>query len=159
MHGWPVSSHLRDPIYRRPNGHQQHHHQVRPQAHHARQGRFQGPAQGQGKPSKAKPSKRPQYDERTVAIATAARKMATPKTLQGPVPKQVADIMRDLKNPREALASVGLSQKEVKALANGDGDKDSKAKLRKLAERVNGAPQWTRGRALASTLTAWLEVK
>lgn len=73
--------------------------------------------------------------------------------------KQVADIMRDLKDPREALASVDLTQKQVKALANGDGDTDSKAKLRKLAERVNGAPQWTRGRSLAATLVAWLETK
>jgi hypothetical protein len=112
---------------------------------------------GQGSASKAKsPSKRPQYDERTVAIATAARKLATPKTLQGPVPKQVADIMRDVGDPREAIKAAGLSQ-EVKELASGKGSKEAKAKLRTIAENVNGAPQWTRGRSLAATLVAWLE--
>jgi hypothetical protein len=85
--------------------------------------------------------------------------MATPKTLQGPVPKQIVDIQRGLKDPREAIASVGLSQAQVKKLAQGNGDAESKKKLRKLAERVQGAPQWTRGRPLAAAITAWLEQK
>lgn len=45
---------------------------------------------------------------------------------------------------------------------HGDGDKESKAKLRPLGERVakaGGAPQWVRGRSLAATLIAWLETK
>jgi hypothetical protein len=54
---------------------------------------------------------------------------------------------------------VQLSQKEVRQLAEGNGSKEAKAKLRKLAERVAGAPQWTRGRPLAATITAWLEQK
>ena len=64
--------------------------------------------------------------------------------------------MRDLKGPREALASVGLSQKELKAIANGNGTAEAKTKLRPLGEKVAGAKQWTRGRQLAATLVAWL---
>jgi hypothetical protein len=121
---------------------------------------FKAKIKSQGSASKAKPaSKRTQYDERTVAIATAARKLATPKTLQGPVPKQVADIMRDVGDPREAIKAAGLSQKEVKELASGKGSKEAKAKLRTIAEKVNGAPQWTRGRSLAATLVAWIDAK
>jgi hypothetical protein len=111
---------------------------------------------GNGKPA----SKRPQYGEDVVAIATKARAMANPETKQGPVPKQVADTMRVLKDPREALKEAGLTQKEVKATATGNGDKEAKAKLRPLAARVReagGAPQWTSGRPLAATLVAWLE--
>jgi hypothetical protein len=48
----------------------------------------------------------------------------------------------------------------VKKVAQGDGDTESKAKLRPLGERVveaGGARQWVGGRQLAATLTAWLE--
>lgn len=63
--------------------------------------------------------------------------------------------MQALGDPREELASVGLSQKEVKAIANGNGTAEAKTKLRPLGEKVAGAKQWTRGRPLAATLVAW----
>ena len=107
------------------------------------------------KGSKAKP--RAEYSDDVKAIATRARALACPVSLQGPVPKQIVDIMRDVKDPRAALKAAGLSQKEVKELANGKGSKEAKAKLRTIAEKVNGAPQWTRGRPLAAALVAWIE--
>jgi hypothetical protein len=117
-------------------------------------------AKGQGSASKAKPaSKRPPYSEEVKRITEKARAMACPVTKQGPVSKQVSQVMADLKDPREAIASVGLTQKELKAIANGTGTTEAKAKLRPLGEKVNGAKQWTRGRPLAATLTAWLEQK
>lgn len=65
--------------------------------------------------------------------------------------------MQALGDPREAIASVGLSQKEVKAIANGNGTAEAKTKLRPLGEKVAEAKQWTRGRPLAATITAWPE--
>ena len=109
---------------------------------------------------KAKPSApRTKHSDDVVAIATAARKLACPVTEQGPVPKQVADIMATLKDPRAALKEAGLTQAQVRKLANGEGTKETRAALRPLGERVakaGGAPQWVRGRSLAATLTAWL---
>lgn len=109
---------------------------------------------------KAKPaSKRPTYSDEVLAITGKARKLACPVTLQGPVARQVSDIMRDVKDPRAAIKRAGLSLAQLKKLANGDGDAESKKALRTIAEQVNGAPQWTRGRPLAATLVAWLESK
>jgi hypothetical protein len=108
--------------------------------------------------TKAKP--RATYDERVKQISTKARAMACPTSRQGPVPKQCLDVMNVLKDPRQALKEVGLSQPQVKAIATGDGDAESKKKLRPLGERVakaGGAPQWVQGRALAATLAAWIE--
>jgi hypothetical protein len=62
--------------------------------------------------------------------------------------------------PREAIKSVGLSQAQVKSIATGQGDAKDVRKLAPLAERVRangGAPEWTWGKYLASTLVAWLE--
>jgi hypothetical protein len=115
---------------------------------------------GQGSASKAKPaSKRPTYSDEVRAITEKARGLACPETRQGPVAKQVSQIMADLKDPRQALKDAGLTQAQVRAIAQGDGDAEAKKKLRTLAERVDGAPQWTRGRPLAATITAWLEAK
>jgi hypothetical protein len=83
--------------------------------------------------------------------------MACPVTKQGPVSKQVSDIMRDVKDPRKALKDAGLSLAQVKKIANGNGDAEAKKKLRTIAETITGAPQWTRGRSLAATLVAWIE--
>jgi hypothetical protein len=129
-------------------------------------GRSHGaPKKATGKPkasSTKKASPRPTYDDRVKAIATKARAMACPVSLQGPVPKQVNDIMTVLGNPREALKEAELTQAQAKAIATGNGDAESKKKLRPLGERVakaGGAPQWVRGRSLAATLIAWLETK
>jgi hypothetical protein len=114
-----------------------------------------------GSKAKATP-KRPQYDERVKTIAEKARGLACPETRQGPVSKQVADVMRVLKDPCEALKEAGLTQKQVKEIATGNGDAESKKKLRPLGERVveaGGAKQWVRGRSLAATLAAWIEEK
>jgi hypothetical protein len=116
---------------------------------------------GKGKTSTGKTT-RPQYDEKVVAIATAARKMACPTSLQGPVPRQVHDVQRVLKDPREAIKSAGISQKALKGYATGSGDKEVRAALRPLGQRIveaGGAKQWVTGRPLAATLTAWLEAK
>src|ERR671914_1777715 len=64
--------------------------------------------------------------------------------------------------PREAIKSVGLSQKQVWAIATGSVDCKDTRKLAPLAERVRangGAPQWTRGKYLAATLVARIEAK
>jgi hypothetical protein len=123
-------------------------------------------ATGKAKPkasSKAKAaSKRTTYDDRTKQIATKARATACPASLQGPVPKQVADIMRVLEDPRKVLKEAGLTQKQLKAYAQGNGDKEVRAALRPLGQRVvaaGGAKQWVSGRPLAATLVAWLEQK
>lgn len=64
-----------------------------------------------GKASTAKKATpRPTYDDRVKTIATKARAMACPTSLQGPVPKQVNDIMTVLGDPREALKEAGLTQ-------------------------------------------------
>jgi hypothetical protein len=88
--------------------------------------------------------------------------MACPATKQGPVPKQVADIMRVLGDPREVLKKARLSQAEVKKIATGNGDAEAKKKVRPLGDRVaaaGGAKQWVRGKYLAATLVAWLDEK
>jgi len=63
-------------------------------------------------------------------------------------------------DPSEALKEMGVTQKALKAYAQGSGDKDVRAALRPLGQRVvaaGGAKQWVTGRALAATLAAWLE--
>jgi hypothetical protein len=58
------------------------------------------------------------------------------------------------------LKEAGLSQREVREIAQGDGTKEAKSKLKPLGDRVlaaGGARQWVRGRPLAATLTAWIE--
>ena len=120
-------------------------------------------AKPKAKASTKKATPRPQYSDEVRAIAAKARAMACPKTLQGPVPRQVQDVQRVIKEgPCEALASVGLTAAKVKAYAKGNNDKDTRAKLRPLGQRVvkaGGAKQWCTGRPLAATLTAWLEQK
>ena len=57
---------------------------------------------------------------------------------------------------------MGLSQKQVRAIATGSVDCKDTRKLASLAERVRangGAPQWTRGKYLAATLVARIEAK
>jgi hypothetical protein len=130
------------------------------------------PAKGNGKPKaaapkkatgKAKPaSKRPQYSDEIRAITEKARGLACPETRQGPVSRQVQQVQQVLKDPREALKEMGVTQKALKGYATGNGDKEVRAALRPLAARVieaGGARQWVSGRPLAATLTAWLEQK
>lgn len=62
--------------------------------------------------------------------------MACPTSLQGPVPKQVNDIMTVLGDPREALKEAGLTQKQVKAPAT--------ATATRRARRSSG--RWASGR-------------
>jgi hypothetical protein len=78
------------------------------------------------------------------------------------VHRQVQDVQRVLRDPREALKEAGPTAAKVKAYAKGSGDKDVRAALRPLGQRViaaGGAKQWVSGRPLAATLTAWLEAK
>jgi hypothetical protein len=122
-------------------------------------------AKGNGKPNgSAKPkakggnrrSPRAEYDDNVKAISARAREIACPMTKQGPVPRQVQDIMTGIGDVHAALAEVKLSRKDLKALADNDSPStEARAKLRTLAERVTGAKQWTRGRSLAATLYVW----
>jgi hypothetical protein len=120
-------------------------------------------ATGKAKASSTKKATpRPTYDEKVKAISTKARVMACPTSKQGPVPKQCLDVMNVLKDPRQALKEAGLTQAQVKKIAQGDGDAESRKKVRPLGERVakaGGAPQWVRGRPLAAILVAWIESK
>lgn len=119
------------------------------------------PKKGDGKAT-GKASKRPTYSDEVKAITAKARAMACPVTKQGPVARQVSQIMTVLGDPRKAIKEAGLSQAEVKKIAQGNGDAEAKKNLRPLGDRVvaaGGAKQWVRGRPLAATLTAWLEAK
>jgi hypothetical protein len=139
----------------RSNGGPHGHHRSKQQEVH-RQGKPTPKKQATG--SKAKP--RAEYTDEVKAIATRARAMACPVTKQGPVPRQVQDVQRVLKDPRAALKQAGLTQKQVKEYAQGSSDKELRAALRPLGQRVveaGGAKQWVTGRPLASTLVAWLE--
>jgi hypothetical protein len=116
--------------------------------------------QDKGNASKAKASKRPQYSDEVKAITEKARGYAYPETRQGPVARQVEQIQQVLGDPREALKAAGITQKALKAYAQGSGDEEVRAALRPLGQRVveaGGAKQWVTGRPLAATLTAWLE--
>jgi hypothetical protein len=121
-------------------------------------------ATGKGKPA-SKPkatSKRATYSEQVQAITERARGYAYPETRQGPVAKQVQRTMAALGDPRKALAEAGITQKALRAYANGSGDKEVRAALKPLGQRVvdtGAARQWVTGRCLAATLVAWLEVK
>jgi hypothetical protein len=117
-------------------------------------------ANGKGN-GNGKPTPRPTYPDDIKAIADRARGLANPESRQGPVPKQVSDTMRTLKEgPAEAIKAVGLTRAQCKAIAEGKGARADVLKLRPLAERIQangGARQWTSGRPLAATLVAWLE--
>jgi hypothetical protein len=120
-----------------------------------------GKRTGNGKPTPE--PKAPKYGEVAKRVSDKARKMACPESLQGPIPKQSHDVMQTLtEGPQEALKSVGVTQKEARAIATGNSDPKTARKLGPLAERVRkagGAPQWTRGKFLAATLVAWLDEK
>lgn len=74
--------------------------------------------------------------------------MACPTSRQGPIPKQCHDVITTLtEGPQEAIKSVGLSQKQVRAIATGSADGKDTRKLAPLAERVRangGAPHAAR---------------
>jgi hypothetical protein len=118
-------------------------------------------SQAQGNGKKAAPvSKRPQYSDEVKAITEKARGYACPESRQGPVARQVQQVQQVIGDPRGALKEAGVTQKALKGYATGNGDKDVRAALRPLGQRVvdaGGARQWVTGRALAATLTAWLE--
>jgi hypothetical protein len=116
-----------------------------------------------GKPKAETKPKPPKYGEVAKRVSDKARRLACADTLQGPIPKQSHDVMTTLtEGPQEALKSVGVTQKEARAIATGNSDPKTARKLAPLAERVRangGAPQWTRGKYLAATLVAWLDEK
>jgi hypothetical protein len=95
-------------------------------------------------------------------ITEKARGYACPEARQGPVARQALQVQQVLGDPREAIEEAGVTQKALKGYATGHGDKDVRAALRPLGQRVvaaGGAKQWVTGRPLAATLTAWLEAK
>lgn len=90
----------------------------------ARKGNGRPASRGNGSTKKATP--RTRYDEKVKQVSAKARAMACPASLQGPVPKQVNDIMTVLGDPRQAVKQAGLTQAQVKKIATGDGDAESK---------------------------------
>lgn len=124
----------------------------------APKGKATGKAKKAPAQSKGNGKARPQYSDEVKRITEKARGIACPETRQGPVSKQVLAIMQGIGDVRAATKEVGLTRKELTALANNDSpSSEARAKLRTLAERVSGAPRWTRGRALAAVLLVWSE--
>lgn len=72
--------------------------------------------------------------------------MACPTSLQGPVPKQVNDIMTVLGDPREALKEAGLTQKQVKAPATATATR----RARRSSGRWRAGGQGGRGAPMGS---------
>jgi hypothetical protein len=61
-----------------------------------------------------------------------------PETEQGPVPRQVQDIMRVLEDPRQVLKEAGITRKDLLAMANGQSSKETRDALGPV-RRARGA--------------------